>query len=100
AAAPAATPRPALWPPTWASRLGGTLRPLELAAQPHDRVVALIHLALLQRDDRVVGDVDVLGAHLGAALGDVAVPDAHRGPFLGVERVHGQLGQPDHEPRP
>src|SRR5579864_9670489 len=30
---------------------------------------------LFERDDRVVGDVDVFRTHLGAALGDVAVPE-------------------------
>src|SRR5690242_7306850 len=42
---------------------------------PHG-VVEVVHHALLERDDRVVGDVDRLGADLGAALGDVAVADA------------------------
>ena len=53
----------------------------------------LVHHPLLERDDRVVGDGDVLGADLRAALGDVAEPDAVRPPeighaVLGVERVH------------
>src|SRR5690606_7449991 len=48
----------------------------DLAPQPHQRVVAVARHALLHRDDPVVGDVDVLGAHLRAALGDVAVAEA------------------------
>ena len=44
----------------------------QLVPEPHHRVVLAVHRALLQRDQRVVGDLDVLGAHLGAALGDVA----------------------------
>src|SRR6188508_1017440 len=44
----------------------------QLVSQPHHRVVLTVGGALLQRDQRIVGDLDVLGAHLGAALGDVA----------------------------
>src|SRR5439155_1358554 len=56
-------------------------------------VAELVGDAFLQGDDRVVGDVDVLGADFGAALGDVAQADA-LGFFevglsvLGVEWVH------------
>src|SRR5918995_2345288 len=39
---------------------------------PDDRVVADVDHPLLERDDRVVGDADPLGAHLGAALRDFA----------------------------
>jgi len=41
---------------------------------PHDGVER-VGRALLERDDPVVGDVDVLGTDLGAALGDVAEAD-------------------------
>ena len=44
--------------------------------QTSDRLVAPGHDPLLHRDDRVVGDLDVFRAHLGAAFGDVAQPDA------------------------
>src|ERR1700752_3119389 len=40
--------------------------------RPADRVVCSGRDALLQRDDSVVGDVDVLRTHVRAALGDVA----------------------------
>src|SRR5882724_2156577 len=50
----------------------------EPAQQPHDGIEELVGHPLLERDDRVVRDVDVLGADLGAALGDVAQPDAGR----------------------
>src|SRR2546423_59761 len=61
---------------------------------PH-RVVELVHDALLERNDRVVGDRDVFGANLGATFRDVAVTDAvlglqFAGPVGGVERVHFQ----------
>src|SRR5881409_1216001 len=51
-----------------------TLRAPELLEEPHDGVER-VGGALLERDDPVVGDVDVLGADLGAALGDVAEAD-------------------------
>ncbi len=43
---------------------------------PRDRIVELVDDPFLERNDRVVGDVDVFGADLGAALGDVAVADS------------------------
>src|SRR5881628_1081201 len=76
----------------------------KLPEQPDDGIVAVGH-PLLERDDPVVGDVDVLGAHLGAALRDVA--EAHAGllphelrPIAGIERVHVEAGQLDEEARP
>src|SRR5688572_6385513 len=44
--------------------------------QPTTRVVETIDDPLLQRNNRVIGDRDVLGAHLRAALRDVAVAAA------------------------
>src|ERR1700735_5039793 len=60
-----------------AGHLGGVLvgAAADLVAEPDQRVVLAADHALLQRDDRVVGDLDVLRAHLGAALGDVAQPE-------------------------
>src|SRR4051794_41679425 len=63
----------------------------DLRAEPGDRVVLAVHHPLLHRDDRVVGDVDALRAHLGAALGDVAHPEPGRvlgelAPVVHVER--------------
>src|SRR5918997_6301070 len=71
----------------------------DLLAQPDDRVVLAVDHALLERDERVVGDLDVLGADLGAALGDVAVAEAvlllRRLLAVGdVEGVHVELGDP------
>src|SRR5579863_6767041 len=40
------------------------------------RIVEIIDHALFERDDRIIGDVNLLGTNLGAALGDVAQPDA------------------------
>src|SRR5450756_958256 len=57
-------------------RAGPRRPPGDLRAEPDERVVLAARHALLHRDDRVIGDLDVLGADLGAALGDVAVPEA------------------------
>src|SRR5690606_21556891 len=76
----------------------------ELGAEPHDRVVLAAHDPLLHRDQRVVGDLDVLGADLGAALGDVAETETvvvlrDVAPVGLVRRVHLQLGDPHQEAR-
>src|SRR6478736_1077630 len=91
--------------PVSGSALSGrsALAATDLRAQPHERVVVTADHALLHRDDRVVGDLDVLGADLGAALRDVAHPDALfvagevRTVFARVERVHVELGRTDEE---
>src|ERR1700748_2722185 len=75
----------------------------DLRAEPDQRVVLVPGHALLHRDDRVVGDLDVLGADLGAALGDVAVPEAKvvlsDVPPVGlVGRVHLELRDAREEP--
>src|SRR5438132_5533326 len=75
----------------------------ELAEEPDDGVEVVGH-PLLHGDDAVVGDVNVLGADLAAALGDVAEADARvllheRRAVHGVERMHVQAGDLDEEPR-
>src|SRR5438093_237780 len=70
-----------------------------------DRVVVAVGDTLLERDDRVVGDLDVLGADLGAALRDVAVADTavvleELPPVSRVDRVHLEAGDTHEEPRP
>src|SRR5450759_1909745 len=77
----------------------------DLRPQPNQRVVLLVHDTFLHRNDGVVGDLDVLGADLSAALGDVAqadpllVPGEHGTIGIAVQRVHGELGRPDQEAR-
>ncbi|MDX1401652.1 MAG: hypothetical protein R3245_07010, partial [Kiloniellales bacterium] len=73
--------------------------------QLRNRVVRTVHDPFLQRDDGVVGDRDGLGAHLGAALGDVAEADPLRlaqvvHPVLRVQRMHLQGCRVDQEPGP
>src|SRR5829696_2137488 len=80
------------------------LSPPDLAHQPFGRVVELVGDALLEGDDRVVRDVDVYRADLGAALGDVAEAEAvvllEVGEPIGlVHGVHLQPLVPDEEPR-
>src|SRR2546425_4422472 len=69
------------------------------------RIVELVGDALLERDDGVVGDGDLLGADLRAALRDVAVSDSPRclqlsPAVLGVERMHLEGGDVHEESRP
>src|SRR5579864_6112631 len=81
--------------------------PLRTAAQPlGDRPdgveVDVVH-SLFERDDGIVRDLDVLGANLRAALGDVAITDAglpfeHRPAIKDVFRVHVEARDSDHEP--
>src|ERR1700692_2394666 len=44
----------------------------DLANKHDQRIIVLVHYPFLERDDGVVGDVDIFGAHLSAALRDVA----------------------------
>src|SRR5262245_33873938 len=71
---------------------------------PHaaHRIVEVVHHAFLQRDDRIIGDVDRLGTVPRAALGDVAVPDPGRLLEVArarrdVEGMHLQAGDADEE---
>src|SRR5205814_8123266 len=77
------------------------LLPAHAAERPGDRIVVRADDALLERDDRVVGDVNVLGADLGAALRDVAEPEAvlranEVDAIVRIERMHLQ-GRETHE---
>jgi hypothetical protein len=76
----------------------------EVAEEPEEGVVVAVDDAFFEGDDGVVGDVNVFGADLGAALGDVAVADAggffNKGDAVGnVEGVHLEAGQADHKAR-
>src|SRR2546425_5819047 len=84
---------------------GFALETAELAEQPDDGVEEVVRHPFLERDDRVVRDVDLLGADFRAALRDVAEPDARGLPYElraveRIERVHVQARQLDEEPRP
>jgi hypothetical protein len=85
-----------------------TLKALLLAAelpeQHGQRIVKLIHDALFERDDSVVGDANVLGTDLGATFGDVAETQAqlileYAGAVAAVEGMHFESGDSDEEAR-
>src|SRR6266852_9571965 len=81
-----------------------TLLAPELPQQPDDGIEG-VGAPLLERDDPVIGDVDVLGTDLGAALGDVAERHAcvlldERRAVAGVQRVHVEARDLDEEARP
>src|SRR5205807_3352248 len=80
-------------------------RAAELAQKPDDRIEELVDHPLLERNDAVVGDVDVLRTDLGAALGDVAEPEPRLAadrvaPVASVEGVHLEARELDEEARP
>jgi len=76
-----------------------------LASKPAQWIVLLIDDALLHRDDRIVGDTNVLWANFGTALGDVTHSKAML--FLrallavtqDIEWVHIKLSNSDEEAR-
>src|SRR5215210_7520674 len=75
----------------------------DLAHQPFGGIIVFVRDALLVGYDGIVGDVDVYRADLGAALGDVAEPQAVvflevAEPVRLVHRVHLQPLVPDEEP--
>ena len=75
---------------------------LQFSHQPHQWVVEAVDHSFLQRDDGVVGDVDVLGARFGTAAGDVAQARAALvldllDAIVGIEGVHVETGQAHHE---
>src|SRR6476619_7435514 len=80
------------------------LRSADEAHECTQRIVMPVDDALLERNDRVVGNGDVFGTHLRAALRDVAVADAEvvlqvRGSIGDVERMHFQRRRINEEAR-
>ena len=76
----------------------------DLADKHEQRIIEFIHYPLLERNDGVVGDVDVFRAYFSAALGDVAEADAelvlqHLCARDAVERMHLERGRADEEAR-
>src|SRR5947207_5548371 len=78
---------------TSSARRSISLLPRQLSQEPTHWIVEIIYNSLFQRNDRVVGDVDVFGANLGAAFSDVAVADTELlfqqlGSIQTVKRMH------------
>src|SRR5438128_461987 len=76
----------------------------ELPQKPTHRIVEVVNHSLLQRDDRVVRNVNILRANLGAAFGDIAESDAQIvlqqfSPRHAIERMHLQPGDANEETR-
>src|SRR5712692_11883049 len=77
----------------------------DLTRQQKHGIVELVHHTLLERNNGVVGNVNVFRAHLSAALSDVAQADAQLvakelGAGYTVERVHLQGGHANEKARP
>ena len=69
------------------------LLPLQPPPNPTKRIVKLIHNTFLQRNDPIVGDLNILWANFRAAFGDVAKADAvglaqFLDSILGIEWMH------------
>src|SRR5438105_3872031 len=76
----------------------------EQPEQAGERIKKLIHYALFQRNDSIIGNRDAFRTNFGAAFGDVAVTDAMRllqllQPLFRVERMHLQGGDMDEKAR-
>src|SRR5437660_7875839 len=74
------------------------------AQKPAHRIIILVNYALFKRNDRIVGNVNILGTDFRAAFGDVAVTDAQfvlqqLSPIQAIERVHLQTGNANEEAR-
>src|SRR5947209_4362805 len=71
---------------------------------PAKRIEELVHYAFLQRNDRIVGNLNIFGANLSAAFRNVAVPDTLRlpqllNPVFGIKWMHLQRGYVHQKPR-
>src|SRR5258708_38423131 len=78
-------------------RLARSCRRRLLAAQDpqqlRQRIEDVVHHALLERDDGIVGDRDPLRADLGAALGDVAKTDSLLPEVAGARSEERRVGK-------
>src|SRR4051812_24186224 len=77
----------------WVSGFYLSILPSEFTDKPHHWVIKVVNNALLQWNDRVVGNVDLFRADLCTALGDVTETDPEvifkqLGARQPVERVH------------
>src|ERR1700687_5591330 len=81
-----------------------SFHPSNLPNQHEHGIIEFVNHALLQWNDRIVRDVDLLGANLGAALGNVAEADAElilqqARARLRVERMHLERRNSNEKPR-
>jgi len=75
-----------------------------LPEQHCQRIVKLVHYALLKRDDSVVCNVNVLGTNLRAALRDIAIAQAklileQASAVEAIERMHLETGDSNEKTR-
>src|ERR1700738_3500011 len=87
------------------SSLSLARRASNLPHDPNQRIIELVHNALLQWNDGIVGDVDVLRADLRATFRYIAKPDSQL--ILeqlrareAIHRMHVQPGHAHKESRP
>src|SRR6266478_627172 len=100
-------------PPGSEKSVGGTILPLhtlhfvaaKFAEEHGQRIVKLVHDALLERNDGVVGDANLLRTNFGATLRDVAKADPklileQPRAVAAVERMHFKPGNAHKKARP
>src|ERR1700735_564702 len=78
--------------------------PSYLPHQHEHGIVKFVDNTLLQRNDRIIRNVNLLGAHFRTALGDVAQTEAevlleHARAGFRIARMHFEPRDPDEEPR-
>jgi hypothetical protein len=78
---------------------------LQPAPKPAKRIIKLVHHAFFQRNDSVIGNLNVFRTNFGAAFRDVAVTDPLSvsqvlQPIFGIERMHFQRGHVNQKTRP
>src|SRR6266446_6663585 len=76
----------------------------DLSEQHGQGIVKLVHHALLEWNDGVVGDANLLRAHLRATFGDVAKTEAElvlekSGAVAAIERMHFEASDSNEEAR-
>ena len=69
------------------------MSPFQPAPKPSEWIIKFVHHPFFQRNDSVVGDLDVLGTNFRATLRDIAVTDSlgvsqFFQSIFGVERMH------------
>src|SRR5438093_7247465 len=83
------------------SRITLSLQP---SPDPTERIIKVVHYAFLQRNNCVIGDLNVFRANLCAALGDVAIADSlfvsqFVSTIFSIQRMHLQRSDVDQKPR-
>src|SRR5436190_8431338 len=77
--------------------------PLHLSPDPTKRIVKIVHHALLQRNNSIIGNLNAFGANLRATFRNIAITDPllvsqFLDAIFGIERMHLQRGNMNQKP--